>query len=208
MTKYFVNNFAITNLHKKPSDKSEVMTQMIYGDCFSVAKKNRNWIKVKIKDDGYSGFVKKKNFARFYKPTHKICVLKANVYRSSNKKGKLIEIPFGSKIKVTDRKKNYFKFSNGWIAKKDIKSVSFKEKNLQKSKIFKLIQIWGGENKINLIWYVSHSNYSEGEIFSFITKKRINFAFKTKDSALKDILKSGLKNSQGGDSDIGYMSLL
>ena len=25
---------------------------------------------------------------------------------------------------------------------------------------FKLIQIWGGENKINLIWYVSHSNYS------------------------------------------------
>ena len=45
------------------------------------------------------------------------------------------------------------------------------EKNLQKSKIFKLIQIWGGENKINLIWYVSHSNYSGGEIFSFITKK-------------------------------------
>ena len=33
-------------------------------------------------------------------------------------------------------------------------------KNLQKSKIFKLIQIWGGDNKINLIWYISHSNYS------------------------------------------------
>ena len=129
MIKYFVNNFAITNLHKKPSEKSEVMTQMIYGDCFSMTKKNRNWIKVKIKEDGYSGFIKKKNFATFYKPTHKICVLKANVYRSSNKKEKLIEIPFGSKIKVIERKNNYFRFSNGWIDKKDIKPVSYKEKN-------------------------------------------------------------------------------
>ena len=148
MTKYFINNFAITNLHKKPSGKSEVMTQMIYGDCFSVAKKNRNWIKVKIKDDGYIGFIKKKNFAKFYKPTHKICVLKANVYRSSNNKGKLNEIPFGSKIKVIDRKKNYFKFSNGWIDKKDIKPVSFKEKKLfRKITIFKNIKYkWGGKS--------------------------------------------------------------
>ncbi|KPU82279.1 hypothetical protein JI56_02730 [SAR11 cluster bacterium PRT-SC02] len=148
MIKYFVNNFAITNLHKKPSEKSEVMTQMIYGDCFSVTKKNRNWIKVKIKEDGYSGFIKKKNFATFYKPTHKICVLKANVYRSSNKKEKLIEIPFGSKIKVIERKNNYFRFSNGWIDKKDIKPVSYKEKKLfRKITIFKNIKYkWGGKS--------------------------------------------------------------
>ena len=28
-------------------------------------QKKGNWIKVKIKDDGYSGFIKKKNFANF-----------------------------------------------------------------------------------------------------------------------------------------------
>ena len=39
MVRYFTNNFAITNLYKKQSIKSEVVTQMIYGDSFSVTKK-------------------------------------------------------------------------------------------------------------------------------------------------------------------------
>ena len=49
MIKYFINNFAITNLHKKPSEKSEVMTQMIYGDCFSVQKKIEIGLRLKLK---------------------------------------------------------------------------------------------------------------------------------------------------------------
>ena len=39
MNKYFTNNFSIINLYKKPSTKSEVVTQMIYGDSFSISKK-------------------------------------------------------------------------------------------------------------------------------------------------------------------------
>ena len=62
MTKYFTNNFTVINLHKKPSTKSEVVTQMIYGDSFSISKKNRKWLKVKIKEDGYKGYIKSKNF--------------------------------------------------------------------------------------------------------------------------------------------------
>ena len=38
MTKYFTNNFSVINLHKKPLIKSEVITQMIYGESFSVSK--------------------------------------------------------------------------------------------------------------------------------------------------------------------------
>ena len=50
MTKYLTNNFAVINLHKSPSSKSEVVTQMIYGDSFSISKKTRKWLKVKIKE--------------------------------------------------------------------------------------------------------------------------------------------------------------
>ena len=39
MTKYFTNNFSVINLYKKPSVKSEVVTQMIYGESFSISKK-------------------------------------------------------------------------------------------------------------------------------------------------------------------------
>ena len=50
MTKFFTNNYPMVNLHKKPKKKSEIVTQMIYGDTFSVLKKNNNWLKVKIRE--------------------------------------------------------------------------------------------------------------------------------------------------------------
>ena len=122
---------------------------------------------------------------------------------------KFLKCPFKSDILCFEYDSQYvLAFFDKSNKNKKLNILYTTEKNLQKSKIFKLIQIWGGDNKINLIWYISHSNYSGGEIFSFITKKRINFAFKTKDSILKDNLKKGVLNSQGGDSDIGYLSLL
>ena len=126
MTKYFTNNFSIISLHKKPSVKSEVVTQMIYGDNFSISKKTRKWLKVKIKEDNYKGYVQNKNFSNFLKPTHKINILKAKVYKFPNKRKKTNEISFGSKIKVIDNKASFFRFSKGWISKHDVKPVSYK----------------------------------------------------------------------------------
>ena len=147
MTKYFTNNLAIINLHRKPSIKSEIVTQMIYGDSFSITKKNRKWLKIKIKEDGYKGFIKNKKFPEFLKPTHKVHVLKSQVFKNSNKIKKINKLPFGSKLKIIERKRNFFKFSNGWISKKDIKPISYKEKNtFRKISIFKNIKYkWGGK---------------------------------------------------------------
>ena len=63
MTKYLTNNFSIINLYKKPSTKSEVVTQMIYGDSFSLTKKTKKWLKIKIKEDNYKGYVINKKFS-------------------------------------------------------------------------------------------------------------------------------------------------
>ena len=148
MTKYLTNNFAVINLHKRPSSKSEVVTQMIYGDSFSISKKTRKWLKVKIKEDNYKGYVQNKNFFNFLKPTHKINILKAKVYKFPNKKKKTNEISFGSKIKVIDSKAKFFKFSKGWISKNDMKPISYKEKDpFRRISIFKNIRYkWGGKS--------------------------------------------------------------
>jgi len=148
MTKYLTNNFAVINLHKRPSSKSEVVTQMIYGDSFSISKKTRKWLKVKIKEDGYKGYVQNKNFSNFLKPTHKINILKAKVYKFPSKRKKTNEISFGSKIKVIDNKARFFKFSKGWISKNDVKPISYKEKDpFRKISIFKNIKYkWGGKS--------------------------------------------------------------
>ena len=148
MTKYFTNNFTITNLYKKPSIKSEIVTQMIYGDSFSISKRGKKWLKIKIKDDGYNGYVKNRKFSKFLKPTHKVNILRSKVFKLPNKRRKINEISFGSKIKVLENKKNFFKFSSGWINKNDVKPVSYKEKNpFRKISLFKNIKYkWGGKS--------------------------------------------------------------
>ena len=147
MTRYFTNNFPVINLHKKPSVKSEIITQMIYGDSFSISKKSKKWLKIKIKEDNYKGYIKNKKFSNFLKPTHKVVSLKARIFKFPNriKRG---EISFGSKIKVIDNNSKFFKFANGWVNKNDVKRISYKEKNpFRKISIFKNIKYkWGGKS--------------------------------------------------------------
>ena len=147
MTKYFTNNFTVTNLYKKPSIKSEIVTQMIYGDSFSISKRGKKWLKIKIKEDGYNGFIKYRKYSKFLKPTHKVNVLKSRVFKYPNKSKKINELSFGSKIKVIENKKKFFKFSGGWLSKDHVSPINDKEKNLfRKISIVKNIKYkWGGK---------------------------------------------------------------
>ena len=147
MIKYFTITFPITNLYKKPSIKSEVVTQMIYGESFLISRKKNKWLKIKIKEDNYKGYIQKKNYLKYLKPTHKINKLNAKIYKFSNKKIKVNELTFGSKIRVTNKKSQFYKFAKGWIDKRDVSIMSFKEKNyFKKINIFKNIRYkWGGK---------------------------------------------------------------
>ena len=146
MTKYFTNNFSVINLYKKPSVKSEVVTQMIYGESFSISKKSKKWLKVKIKEDNYKGYIKNKKYSNFLKPTHKVISLKAKIFKFPNRVKKK-EITFGSKIKVVENNSKFFKFANGWLKKEDVKPIIYKEKNIfRKITSFKDIRYkWGGK---------------------------------------------------------------
>ena len=55
-------------------------------------KRANKWLKVKIKEDGYKGYVIKKRFSDYLKPTHKISVLKSKVYKSPNKREQINQI--------------------------------------------------------------------------------------------------------------------
>ena len=148
MTKYLTNNFSVINLYKKPSKKSEIVTQMIFGESFLITKKTSKWLRIKIKEDGYRGYVQNQNFSKFLKPSHKISVLKAKIYKFPIKRKSINVIPFGSKIKVLEKKSNLLKFSRGWVDKNDVKPISYKEKNPFKNiNIYKNIRYkWGGKS--------------------------------------------------------------
>ena len=147
MTKYFTNIYPVTNLYKQPSIKSETVTQMIYGESFSITKKSKKWLKIKIKEDNYVGYIQNKKYSKFLKATHKVNCLKAKVFNLPNKIKKS-EITFGSKIKVLAYNSKYFKFANGWIKKKDVKPIFYKQKEPFKNIIFfKNVKYkWGGKS--------------------------------------------------------------
>ena len=147
MTKYFTNNFSIVNLHKNPSTKSEIVTQMIYGESFSILKKSKKWLKVKIKDYNYKGYLKNRNFSSYFKPTHKVKSLKANVYENFNKKKIITKLSFGSRIRVKLSKKKLCSFERGWVEKKDLVSTLYRESDIfRKAKMFLGTKYkWGGK---------------------------------------------------------------
>lgn len=148
MIKYLTNNYSVINLYKKPSIKSEIVTQMIFGDSFLVSKKTSKWLKIKIKEDNYIGYILNKKFSNYLKPTHKVANLKVKIYKFPNNRKKAFEISYGSKIKILDNKNNFLKFSEGWIHKKDVKPITYKEKKpFRRIVSFKNIKYkWGGKS--------------------------------------------------------------
>ena len=148
MPKYFTNTFSIINLYKNPSSKSETVTQMIYGDSFTIIKKNIKWLKIKIKEDNYIGFIKNRNYVDYLKPTHKISKLNAKIYKFPNKRKKINVFTFGSKIRVVDKQFKFLKFDKGWISQSETKPLSYKESNpFKQINIFRNIKYkWGGKS--------------------------------------------------------------
>ena len=75
-------------------------------ETFSIIKKMKKWLRIKIKEDGYKGYILKRKFHSFIKPSHKISVLKVKVYKFPTGYKKIV-IPFGSKIKSQILKQNF-----------------------------------------------------------------------------------------------------
>ena len=47
--------------------------------AFLYQKKSKKWLKIKIKEDNYKGYILNKKFSNFLKPTHKVNTLKAKI---------------------------------------------------------------------------------------------------------------------------------
>ncbi|MDA9643556.1 C40 family peptidase [Candidatus Pelagibacter sp.] len=193
------NNFfyksQFSNIYKKPSKLSEVISQILYGERFKILSKNKDWIKIKSLFDNYVGYIKNEKFVKKYKPTHKVYNLKATIFRKPNNKTKNF-LPFASKFSIIHENKNFIQFDkNKWLKKKDIKKIEHKEKNFVKIlRLFlKTKYVWGGRTcsgidcsaLLQLFYYYNDSFYPRD------TKDQIKYSrrkFKTKVFKKGDII--------------------
>jgi len=147
----FYNKNSYINLYEKPSYKSKISSQVIYGEKFKILSKKKGWLKIKTDFDKYIGYTKNIKYSHKFSPTHKISVQKTNIFnfpKNSNKYKQTKKLPFASKIEILKKYKNFVMFEkNKWIYLKDIKKNNFKEKNF--IKILNLFNNckykWGGK---------------------------------------------------------------
>ena len=126
---------------------SEVTSQILYGEKFKIISENKSWIKIKVLFDNYVGYIKNKDYTKDYKPTHKIFILKANIYNKQKNRTKYF-LPFASRISMIHENKKFIEFEkNKWIKKSDIKKINHIEKDyLKVLKMFLRIKyLWGGK---------------------------------------------------------------
>lgn len=55
-------NLSIVPCRREPSDRSEMVTQLLFGDIFEILEANEKWIKIKITYDNYECWIDKKQF--------------------------------------------------------------------------------------------------------------------------------------------------
>jgi len=158
-----------SNIYKSFSQTSEITSQILYGEKFKILSKNKNWIEIKTSFDNYIGYIKNKNYTNSHKSSHKVFILKANIFNKTNNKTKYF-LPFASKISIIRANKKFVEFEqNKWIKKKDIKKINHIEKGYLKIlKLFlKTKYVWGGKTYkgidcsaiLQLLYYYNNKFY-------------------------------------------------
>ncbi len=187
---YFISNFS--NIYKKPSNTSEVTSQIIYGEKFKILSKNKNWIGIKTLFDNYKGFIKNSKYVKKFNPNYKVNSLKARIFKKPGIRTNSW-LPLASRLSVLEQNKYYIKIEkNKWIKKSDIKKINYKEKNYIKifKKFLNVKYVWGGKTfkgidcsaLLQIFFYYNNSFYPRD------TKDQIKY---TKENSKKRKFKKG-----------------
>ncbi len=169
----------------KPFSNSEVTSQILYGEKFTILSGGKKWIKIKTTYDNYTGYIKKNKFLNNFKPTNKIYKLKSKIFKKKDNKFLHTKkfLYFGSKISVINKNKKFLQFEkNKWIKSEDAKKINHKEKNFIKVlKLFLNIKyLWGGKtsNGIDCSALIQIYFYYNGIFFPRDSKDQIKYCKK------------------------------
>ena len=189
MKNNFYSKEPFLNIYKLPNIRSEVTSQILYGERFKILSKRKGWIKIKSLYDRYSGFIKDKKYVKELKISHKVSNIQANIFNKPNVITKK-NLYFGSKLSAIEKRNGFVRFEkNCWVKLKDIKKITHKEKDF--TKIFKLFlktkYVWGGKTSkgidcsalLQIFFYYNNLFYPRD------TRDQIKYSIKKKSKRFK-----------------------
>jgi len=54
---YGICHLGIIPMRKENSHQSEMVSQLLYGECYKIVEKRKNWVKIRLEWDGYEGWI-------------------------------------------------------------------------------------------------------------------------------------------------------
>ena len=136
----------IRNIYRKPSKKSEVASQIIYGEKIRILKFTERWLKIKTYNDNYSGYIKNEKLKDGLKIIFKTNKLKTRIFSKNKKK---IFLTFNSRLPIISKRKKFIEFEKGkWVKRTDIKPINHVDRNFVKilKSFINCKYTWGGKS--------------------------------------------------------------
>lgn len=101
---YGICNLSIVPLRIEPSDPTELVTQVLYGEIFKILEKRKSWSRIRLAFDSYEGWIDNKqyleitedNYNEIKNEDHKLSL--DLIEYVHNKDNKLYAIPMGSSL--------------------------------------------------------------------------------------------------------------
>ncbi|WP_413998742.1 NlpC/P60 family protein [Flavobacterium sp. W1B] len=103
-------NLAIIPLRLEPSDKSEIVSQVLFGEHFEILEQLKQWSRIKLQYDGYEGWVDSKQYqliseSNYNQLTNEIIVLNSDLIEYITAPSNLLlPIPLGSSLSFLKNK--------------------------------------------------------------------------------------------------------
>lgn len=100
----YVAGEAVVPVRSAPSDASEMVTQLLFGDSCTLLEEQPNWVRIRMTDDGYEGWVDPKMLLP-ETPEHLADLTWTHVISASLRleNSSVMTLPAGARIPVGDR---------------------------------------------------------------------------------------------------------
>ena len=148
-------NLAIVPLRFEPSDKSEIVSQLLFGEHFEILEQLKQWSRIKMHFDGYEGWIDSKQFqliseSDFYQLSKDVIILNGDLVEYiTTPTNSLLPIPLGSSLSFLNN--NEINTSNYNFEGTKISGIKSKECIINTAFMYlNAPYLWGGKNPFGI----------------------------------------------------------